>query len=200
MKLVVPAYAAEPGWQAAFWISYLAWVAMEMWIFSRDRRAASGEAQDQGSRRFLVMLFMVGLFGAFFIAHHLAWGRIALPLPVLMGAALALMWSGMAFRVWAVVTLGRFFRTSVFVLDDHRLIETGPYARLRNPSYTGGVATLFGIGLGLGNWLALGWLMAFMLIGYARRIRVEEAALRARFGPAYEAYARRRWVLIPPIW
>ena len=195
-----PAYAAAPIWQALFWSSYLAWIGMELWVFSRDRRAASGDRGDRGSLRFLVVVFAIGLWGVFAAGHRLTWGRIGLPAQVLIPLAVCFIWAGMAFRLWAVVTLGRFFRTSVMVLDDHRLIGTGPYAKLRNPSYTGGVITLVGIGLAIGSWPGLVWLMAWTLIGYARRISVEDAALRARFGAEYDTYATGRWALIPPVW
>ena len=62
---------------------------------------------------------------------------------------------GVAFRLWAVLSLGRFFRVAVTTQDDHRLIERGPYRRLRHPSYTGALVTLFGFGLTIGNWLSL---------------------------------------------
>jgi protein-S-isoprenylcysteine O-methyltransferase len=200
MHRFLPAFAAAPAWQALFWTAYLAWLGMELWILSRDRRAASGEAGDRGSLRFLVVMFGIGLWGAFTIAYRLAWGRISAPPALLVPLAVAVMLGGMAFRAWAVVTLGRFFRTSVMVLDDHRLVDSGPYRRLRNPSYTGGVVTLAGIGLALGSWPGLAWLLFWTLLGYARRIAVEDAALRRRFGADYEAFRKGRWALIPPIW
>ena len=79
-----PAYAAAPIWQALFWSSYLAWIGMELWVFSRDRRAASGDRGDRGSLRFLVVVFAIGLWGVFAAGHRLTWGRIGLPAQVLI--------------------------------------------------------------------------------------------------------------------
>ena len=38
------------------------------------------------------------------------------------------------------------------------------------------------------------------LIGFTRRMPVEEAMLQTRFGDEYTAYARRTWRLVPLIW
>jgi protein-S-isoprenylcysteine O-methyltransferase Ste14 len=83
------------------------------------------------------------------------------------------------------------------VQDEHRLVEAGPYRVLRHPAYTGGLLTVAGIGLAMGNWLSLLVLMGVVLIGYGYRIRVEEQALKARFGERYDRYAAARWRLVP---
>jgi isoprenylcysteine carboxyl methyltransferase (ICMT) family protein YpbQ len=45
--------------------------------------------------------------------------------------------------MWAILTLGRFFRFVVVIQEGHRIIDRGPYRFLRHPSYTGGlVATV----------------------------------------------------------
>jgi protein-S-isoprenylcysteine O-methyltransferase Ste14 len=193
-------YARGPAWQALFWSVYAAWLGSEAWILSRDRRPATGDPADRGSRRLLVAMYAIGLVGGFGFANRLEGWRIGGDPRLVFGIGLALMFAGMAFRLWAVLTLGRFFRTAVQVLDDHRLVGEGPYARLRHPSYTGALVTLAGIGVALGNWLGLAWILGFGLIGFGRRIEVEDAALKARFGPAYDDYARGRRALVPFVW
>ena len=173
---------------------------LEAWIFSRDRRAGAAQDEDRGSRRLIIVLLGAGLAAAFTLARISPATRIRLPLQVLAPAALSLMWSGMALRLWAVLTLGRFFRTQVTMLDGHRLVTAGPYRRLRNPSYSGMLLTVLGLGLGLANWAALAVLTAALLRGLAVRIRVEDEALRRRFGADYEAYVKRTWALMPPFW
>ncbi len=107
---------------------------------------------------------------------------------------------GMALRAWSVATLGAFFTTAVEVQRDHRIIESGPYRRLRHPSYTGALLTVVGVTLALGNWL--GCLVATLcaLAGLVQRILVEERALAARLGPAWDAFASGRRRLIPLVW
>lgn len=195
-----PLFEASDVWRAVFWSAYAAWCVCEVWVFARDRRAASGEVRDQGSRVALVGLIVLGATLAFFLAYGARRWWIAGPAPVVFFSGVALMWLGVALRVWAVLTLGRFFRTVVMLQDEHRLVTTGPNRWLRNPAYTGTLATLLGLGLALGNWLSVLAASGGVLLGYAVRIPVEEKALKARFGEAYAAWARRTWALIPPIW
>jgi protein-S-isoprenylcysteine O-methyltransferase len=200
MSTSLPLFAADPLWRNVFWASYGAWFLSEWWIFSRDRRAAKGQNQDRGSFGVFFLAVPAGLFGAFGAAYGSPDTRIDAPGEALFWTAIALIWLGMALRLWSVITLGRFFRTSVFIQDDHRLITTGPYRKLRNPSYTGGLITFIGIGLAMGNWLSLASAAGGLMIAYAWRIRTEEKALLQRFGQAYADYMRKSWALIPPIW
>ena len=195
-----PLFAEHAVWRSVFWVSYWAWIGVELWIWSRDRRAAKGQRKDRGSLGVLMLLIPAGLVAAFFAAFDSAATRITAWPAALFWSAIALIWLGIGLRTWAVITLGRFFRITVFVHEDHRLITTGPYRWLRNPSYTGGLITMVGIGLALGNWLSLALAAAGLLIAYRWRITAEEKALRERFGQAYADYEKRSWALIPLIW
>jgi protein-S-isoprenylcysteine O-methyltransferase len=188
-----------PVWRTAFWVSYAGWAIVELSIWSRDRARVKGQRNDRFSMLAIVLGITAGIFAAFYFAHLRA-TRIAAPGELVVGLGIALIWAGLAFRLWAVRTLGRFFRVTVTTQDDHRLIDTGPYRRLSNPSYTGAMITMAGIGLAMGNWASLAGILLFSLLGFAWRIRVEEASLRARFGAAFDAYRKARWALIPPLW
>jgi len=119
---------------------------------------------------------------------------------MLSGLAAMLIWAGLAFRFWAILTLGRFFRVTVLMHDEHRLVTKGPYRLLRHPSYTGSLMTLFGIGLFMNNWISLLAVFAGSLAGYGIRIRVEERALAVRFGDAFARQRARSWAVIPFVW
>jgi protein-S-isoprenylcysteine O-methyltransferase Ste14 len=93
--------------------------------------------------------------------------------------------------------LGRFFTYDVAIHAGQTVIEAGPYRYIRHPSYTGGLVTLAGIGLALGNWAALLALLACAGTGYAYRMYVEEAALVAALGEPYKAYMLRTTRLLP---
>lgn len=193
------AFAASPLWRQAFWLSYFAWIAIEIAIWSRDIVRVKGERRDRFSMLAIGASIGIGIslaFNAPRIAH--AW--IQAPPQLLAGLGIALIWLGIGLRLWAVRTLGRFFRVTVTVQTDHRLVESGPYARLRNPSYTGAMITLAGVGIAMGHWLSLAAMILFPIIGFAWRIRVEEASLASRFGADYQAYRSRRWALLPPLW
>jgi protein-S-isoprenylcysteine O-methyltransferase Ste14 len=196
---VGPAYSHAPGLHLAFLLSYAGWLLIEIAIWSRDRAKAKGWRKDRYSMLAIAASVAIGITLAFNLVQF-RWARIAAPPELLVGIALVLIWSGIAFRLWAVRTLGRFFRVTVIIQDDHRLVDTGPYARLRNPSYTGALVTMIGVGLAIGNWLSLAAIVLIPMLGFGWRIRVEEASLAARFGADYLLYRSRRWALIPPIW
>ena len=194
------AFAISPLWRLLFWLSFAAWLAIEVAIWARDRAKVQGRREDRFSMLAISVSISAGCALAFNAPRLWPFARIAAPSVLLVGAGIALIWAGIAFRLWAVRTLGRFFRVTVTVQEDHRLIDSGPYRKLRNPSYTGALVTMAGVGLAIGNWLSLAAMLLFPLLGFGWRIRVEETSLAARFGDDYEAYRRSRWALVPPIW
>jgi protein-S-isoprenylcysteine O-methyltransferase len=193
------AFAVSPVWRALFWLSFAAWILIELAIWSRDRAKVKGRRDDRFSM--LAIGVSIGVANSLaFNGARLQAAQVAAPPQLLAAAGIALIWAGIALRLWAVRTLGRFFRVTVTVQDDHRLVDTGPYKRLRNPSYSGSLITMAGVGLAIGSWLSLGAMVLIPILGFGWRIRVEEASLAARFGEDYEAYRSRRWGLIPFVW
>jgi protein-S-isoprenylcysteine O-methyltransferase Ste14 len=108
-----------------------------------------------------------------------------------------LMYAGIALRLYAMIVLGAFFTTTVAVAPEQPVIDSGPYRRIRHPSYTGFLLILLGFGLSLMNWLSLLVIMGCALIGFGYRIRVEEDALQEQLGQRYREYMRRTKRLIP---
>jgi protein-S-isoprenylcysteine O-methyltransferase Ste14 len=127
-------------------------------------------------------------------------GRLPGPgwLPVVVGVTL--MVAGMAFRLWSIRTLGRFFTVTVDVADDQRVVDTGPYAVLRHPSYTGMLIVYLGIGAAFDSWFSLIAAPIPLAAAILTRIRHEERALHDGLGPAYAAYADRTKRLVPFVW
>jgi protein-S-isoprenylcysteine O-methyltransferase Ste14 len=115
-------------------------------------------------------------------------------------AGVAVMWLGLLLRVWAIVTLGRSFRTTVVVDADQAVIRRGPYARIRHPSYTGLLVFLAGLGVACGSWWSVAAGLLIPLPAFVYRIRVEEAELTRVLGPAYRDYAAATARLIPGVW
>lgn len=186
--------------QTVLTVSYSAWFLMEMWILSRDRRRFSGRTADRGSFFGFVICIWTALGMSWFaVARHPEWSIMALR-PVLFWAGIAMMWAGMAFRLWAVLTLGAFFRTSVVLQTGHRLVTAGPYRWLRHPAYTGALISMTGLGLAFGNWVALVAMMVFPALAIAFRVHVEERALTEQFGDAYRDFRKTRSAVIPIVW
>ena len=109
-------------------------------------------------------------------------------------------WLGLAIRVWAIVALGRAFRTTVEVDSGQAIVSTGPYRWVRHPSYSGLLLIVFGCGLAAGNWLALAVCLLLPLPALLWRIHVEEAELIRVLGDRYRAYQAHTKRLFPGVW
>jgi len=180
-------------------LSFWCWIALEAYLILRDRPAAGDVLHDRGTRLWNFALLAAG------ITLGLNMTRIApqsdiQPFNVFFILGIILVWAGLLFRIWAVRTLGRFFRTKVTIQEGHALVTIGPYRYLRNPSYTGMFIILAGFGFAVGNWVSIIVLLTAAVGAFSRRINVEDAALAARFGKEYEAYRTRTWAMIPFIW
>lgn len=109
---------------------------------------------------------------------------------------LALLIMGCILRIGPMFELGPRFRPPWMKQEDHRLVTTGFYRYVRNPSY-------LGVFVGMMGWFlvfrcGLGFLLALLLMPVAiRLIRREEAMLQEEFGDAYRAYKENTWRLIP---
>jgi protein-S-isoprenylcysteine O-methyltransferase len=127
-------------------------------------------------------------------------GRIQM-LPNLIGSVgLLLLVVGIAIRLTAVYTLGKYFTSVVVIQHDHQLIRTGLYKHLRHPAYAGLLLAHLGLGLSFSNWFSLALSSAPYFLVALYRMRVEEQALAGAFGADYVAYAKTTKRLIPGIY
>lgn len=111
--------------------------------------------------------------------------------------------AGLAFTLWARRTLGKYWGLStsrnVKLLDDHQLIQSGPYAFIRHPMYFGWWVSMLGLTMLYPVW-AVFLLFLFSLISFIGRARREDAALAERFGNVWEEYRKRTKSIIPLIY
>lgn len=125
------------------------------------------------------------------------------PFPIAVGAgvaALAVLGFGLGLRVWAAIALGRFYTATLLVSKDHKVITTGPYARIRHPGYLGSILLWSGFGV-LSGSLVLAFLFPIMFVAiYLCRISVEERMLITTLGEDYVQYQQRTRKLIPFIY
>lgn len=104
--------------------------------------------------------------------------------------------AGLLVMLAAAVQMVRARTTVVPRRKPEALVTAGLFGFTRNPIYLGDAAVLAGAILWLDVPLAVPVLLGFMGLIQARFILGEEAALRARFGPAFDAWAGRvrRWI------
>jgi protein-S-isoprenylcysteine O-methyltransferase Ste14 len=98
---------------------------------------------------------------------------------------------------WARIHLGRLWSSAITRKEGHRVVDTGPYAWVRHPIYTGLIAAI--LATAAAQATVTGFLgAASVAIGLWLKARVEERFLMAELGAdAYGAYRRRVPMLVP---
>ena len=146
---------------------------------------------------FLVMFWIQMIVALFYVldVQLISWSYFILPLEihvlgVIMGAISVL------YVFWVHQTLSGSFSATLEVYEDHKLVTSGPFARVRHPLYS--AHTLFNVSMILvsANWI----LLLFMIIGIPFtywRISKEEAMLIEQFGDQYRDYIKRTGRLFP---
>lgn len=93
--------------------------------------------------------------------------------------------------------LGREFSQTLQLKEEHRLITTGLYSRIRHPMYTAIFLVAIAQLLLIGNTaVAPAFLIGFTILYFAR-IRHEEQMMLEHFGKAYGDYCLRTHRLLP---
>ncbi len=167
-------------------------------LFRRAKSGSPGIA-DRGSTAVLWIVIGVSISAAYQIEfRNRATGFQ--PQVWINALGIAVLMIGLAIRWYSIIYLGRFFTVNVAIAADHRLIDTGPYRRVRHPSYTGALLAFLGLAICMQNWLSVLILMVGTLAAFLYRIHVEETALSGAFGERYRLYMQRTARLIPKVY
>jgi len=169
------------GW-AAFW---LYWIAA---AFSTKRGRVQW-GREARIRAVIVVVAVVLIRAGVFRGYALNTD------PLRAGIGLVLFAPGLAFAIWARLTIGRNWGTPMSQKDDPELVTSGPYRLVRHPIYSGILAA----GLGTAVALSWYWLFAVLLAGiyFIYSATVEERFLTGKFPDSYPAYKRSTKMLVP---
>jgi protein-S-isoprenylcysteine O-methyltransferase Ste14 len=173
-----------------WWVS---WLAAAAWS---DRAVKRPPRRSQIVYRLLAAGGAILLFGLY--QHDIRAERFLWQSPISFSwLTAAIVCLGLLFTWWARIHLGRLWSSSVGRKADHRVVDTGPYAIVRHPIYTGISVASFATAAMRGT--ALAWLGAgVMTLGWYVKARMEEEFLREELGAeAYGAYAQRVPMLVP---
>lgn len=196
-----PIFFDQPIYRVTFGVACTIWYVPELLgtFFQRAARR-NGTRHDRGSYAVLIGVLWGGLLLGFGIAALVPWAAIPVLRGQLFWLGIAGILSGVGLRWYAIRVLGRFFTRDVATQMGQTVVQDGPYRCIRHPAYSGTLLTLLGIGLTLGNWLALLVVLIGGVIGHLYRVRVEEQALVAALGAPYRAYMRCTRRFIPFVW
>jgi len=197
---VIPLPFEQPVARVVFDVVLALFVLGELTIRIATTRNRAKGTTEWASLGVVIAGFTLGIGGGILIAVYGTWAAIPVGRLALFVAGIAVMVLGLALRAWSVIVLGRNFTVYVQVREEQPVVDTGPYRLLRHPSYTALLLVCLGIGLTLGNWLALAVIVVLPTLAILLRIRVEERALLAGIGEPYRRFAATRKRLIPWVW
>jgi protein-S-isoprenylcysteine O-methyltransferase Ste14 len=178
---------------AVIWLAWIvSWIVAALWASRAEKRAISWETAlyrlillvgavlltPWAARRFAAgQLWNVGIDGAYALA--------------------LLTLAGLLFTWWARIHLGRLWSGSITRKQGHRIVDSGPYALVRHPIYTGLIFALVATAVAQARATGLAG-AALIAFGLWLKARIEERFLTAELGvDAYGDYRRRVPMLVP---
>jgi len=176
----------------------LAFFAVERFArYDKDAKKVKKTKYERGSTDFtgaavvlsILLIFLAPLLGYFRLLDFKS-------KPVgIIGIVLAA--AGIAVRIVGMSTLGRFYTRTLQKTEDHKLVTTGIYRRLRHPGYAGTILIFVGTALAVGNFIVLAAVAALILAAYIYRMNVEEKMLTEIFGEEYTEYKKHSKRILP---
>lgn len=175
------------------WIGWLiSWIAASFWSTRPQKRAGTLETWTYRAVMIAGGILLAPWTGPL-LGEKPMW-------EISYGGAFALaavMLAGLLLTWWARIYLGPLWSSVITRKKDHRIVDSGPYAFVRHPIYTGLVIALLATAAAEGRATALAG-AAFVIFGVWLKARAEERFLTAEFGAEiYASYCRRVSMLIP---
>jgi protein-S-isoprenylcysteine O-methyltransferase Ste14 len=164
-----------------------------------ERRLSGGPMAEKRATQRLAMLFtslgFIGLLVVPALDHRGGWSRVPLYV-VLAGDVLFVVGFSLIVRVYRENT---FASATIEIVQDQKVISTGPYAIVRHPLYASALLYLLGTPLALGSYWGLVPLAAILPFLVWRLL--DEEKLLAQDLQGYVEYQQRvRHRLVPGIW
>ena len=184
------AYAPYLAASLIWTIFGLSWLAAALW---RGRQVT---AVRPSSYRAQLVMASVGYLALFVEAPPLR-HRLWLPPLAAQWGMVVLVVLGTGLAWWARIHLGALWSGGIVRREGHRVVDSGPYAMVRHPIYTGLILGAIGVAAIKATPVAIigALLIAF---GFGRKARMEERFLAAELGEdAYAAYRARVPMLVP---
>jgi protein-S-isoprenylcysteine O-methyltransferase Ste14 len=181
-------------WIVAFAELILCWIVWSAAFIKPSREAAGGtEVAKAQTSKWGIGLVMMGFALVWAYLRPAGFHKSAASLIASMALgppSVALAWA-------ASRHLGKQWRYQAALRADHELIQTGPYAWIRNPIYTSMLGMVLATGFCMTWWpLFVGAVVCFVA-GTEIRVRAEERLLAERFKDEFAAYRKHVPAYIP---
>jgi protein-S-isoprenylcysteine O-methyltransferase Ste14 len=170
---------------------YLVWILIESKI-SKEELNKGNRTSDYGTCE----LYAIGQAAVFLSALWFTSAWESLNIFHFIGFTVFLV--GIAYRLWAIKTLGKYYSHIVREIDAHKIVDSGPYRHIRHPAYAGMILANLGIVIFFFNLITLILFFLILIPAIILRIIIEEKTLFRIDG--YGKFAQNRQRLIPGIW
>ncbi|WP_010186841.1 methyltransferase family protein [Sphingomonas sp. PAMC 26605] len=167
------------------------------------RRGRNGPTSADSERRNASIVWIVvqglGIGLAGFGPIHVALDPLSLKALIEAGVVAALMLAAVWLFDSASRAMGRNWALVARTRSDGQLVETGPFALIRNPIYVSLACLMVAMAIAYGHTANLLVAVPIFAVGTWMRVRHEEVVLRAAFGPAFDRYAARVKRFVPGV-
>lgn len=162
-------------------------------------RVRRGSRQVPLLEEILLMLMALGMFigpMVYFLSSWFDGFNYSLPVPlgvlgiILFASGTILLWRSHA-------DLGGSWTPVIELKEEHRLVTSGVYSRIRHPMYAAHWLWALAQPFLIQNWLVGLATLIFLLPLYVERVPREERMMKERFGEEYEAYMKRTGRMLP---
>jgi protein-S-isoprenylcysteine O-methyltransferase Ste14 len=178
------------------WIGwFVSWMAASLWSSRTEKRATTRKTSIYRAAIFTGGVLMIP-WVAQVIGERRIWevgNDVAYGLTIVMFLGLLLTWL-------ARIHLGRLWSSAITRKERHRVVDTGPYAFVRHPIYTGIITAVVSTAAIEATLAALVG-ATLICFGMWLKARTEERFLMVELGQDdYRSYCRRVPMLIPFLW
>ena len=175
------------------WIAFaLSWFVAAVWAGRTEKTVGFGTEWPYRT------ILAIGAILFFIPVHgHVGWMRLWWPPVPLVWLCIGLIAAGFAFCWWARIHLGRLWSGIITRKQDHHIVDTGPYALVRHPIYSGLLLAIAATMIAKGTLIGIA---GAILIGtsFYMKARLEERFLREELdAAAYNQYSSRVPMLVP---
>ena len=198
---------AESIYRFAFFILFILLLAMRIYFMIRVRRSGERILPDdkaierEGGRGVFIVRVIVFVALISFLVMYFAGARwidaFLFPLPGWLH------WTGFVIGVlsmiswtWTQVTLDTQWSAQLQLTERHRLITTGPYARIRHPLYAAMFGWAISLALLTANWIFVA-IAILSIAGTMARVPKEEQMMIEAFGDEYKEYMKHTGKIFP---
>jgi protein-S-isoprenylcysteine O-methyltransferase Ste14 len=177
---------------------WLSWVAY--WILAAARTKANRRTESWLSGALYRVPLVLGIILLVLPRQHRSlanlylWPRSVITLII----GICLITAGLGVAVWARRHLGAYWSAHITLKVNHRVVQSGPYAFVRHPIYSGLLLAFVGTVISIGTLQSCVGL-ALMFLSFLVKLRLEEQWLSTHLGAEYKEYRHRVKALIPHI-